>query len=518
MKQRSAACPACGGPVLFSPGTMVTVCEYCQSAVGRNDKQIEDYGKVADLVETTSRIQRGMTGKYLSKRFTVVGRVQYKHPAGGTWQEWYLAFPGGKWGWLAESQGKHHLMFQKRLKNDYRLPAFSSLDAGKTVRIVDAEFQVAEKGSARAIAAEGEIPWSFKPGAEHRFADLQNTAGSFATLEYGEQETVYVGQEIDLDTLDLRGHGWVPEEEVIAVSATQVNCPKCGGPIALRAPDQSLRVTCQNCNSMLDAESGKLSFLSTLKNPEVQILIPLGSEGTIDGVTYTIIGFMERHAMYAGRAYPWSEYLLYEPNTGFRWLVCNDRHWSFVGPVDQPLDLSNMAHSWFWYDGRTFRIYDRGQAFVRHVVGEFYWKVEVGDSARTADFIAPPRMLSFENTAGPQAAEIVASIGRYITAEELETAFDVKELPRPWGVGPIQPKAKFPIGIFVLWVVFLGVLIRTQMAYDSNYFGKSADPWLCFYGILAISTVPIAIMIYRYSFEVSRWKDSDYSPYASDDD
>jgi hypothetical protein len=164
MKQRSAACPACGGPVLFSPGAVVTVCDYCQSAVGRKDKKIEDYGKVSDLVQTSSRIRRGMTGKFRSKRFSIVGHVQYQHPAGGVWDEWYLAFPGGKWGWLAESQGKTHLMFERRLRRDYKLPAFESLDAGQTVRVVDVEFQVAEKGVALAGAAEGEIPWPFFPG------------------------------------------------------------------------------------------------------------------------------------------------------------------------------------------------------------------------------------------------------------------------------------------------------------------------------------------------------------------
>jgi hypothetical protein len=517
MKQRSAACPACGGPVLFSPGAVVTVCDYCQSAVGRKDKKIEDYGKVSDLVQTSSRIRRGMTGKFRSKRFSVVGHVQYQHPAGGVWDEWYLAFPSGKWGWLAESQGKTHLMFERRLRRDYKLPAFESLDAGQTVRVVDVEFQVAEKGVALAGAAEGEIPWPFFPGAEHRFADLQNTAGAFATFEYGESQTMYIGEEIDLDTLDLQGHGWDPSEEVITVSATQLNCPKCGGPIALRAPDQSLRVTCQNCNSMLDVESGKLAFLKTLREPEVQVLIPLGSEGTIDGVTYTLIGFMERHAMYNGRAYPWSEYLLYEPKAGFRWLVYNDRHWSFVSPVDKPLDISRMARSNVRYDGDNFRIYDRGQAHVRHVLGEFYWKVEVGNSVRTADFISPPRMISFENSAGQESAEIIASVGRYMTTDEVESAFGIQKLPRPWGIGPIQPAPRFHYGFFISWIVFIAVMVGVFTKYVTvQRGGGGSDPWLLFYGILFLSAVPIGIMVYKYSIEVNRWKDSDYNPYASD--
>ena len=107
MKRRGTVCPACGGPVEFQIGSAaVTICEFCNSAVARTDKKIEDYGKVADLVETDTRLRRGYSGRFNKKRFQVVGRVQYSHPAGGVWDEWYLAFPGDRWGWLAYAQGK----------------------------------------------------------------------------------------------------------------------------------------------------------------------------------------------------------------------------------------------------------------------------------------------------------------------------------------------------------------------------------------------------------------------------
>ena len=50
-----ANCPACGGPVTFTVGTsLVTICPYCHSAVGRGDRGLESLGKVADLVTTES--------------------------------------------------------------------------------------------------------------------------------------------------------------------------------------------------------------------------------------------------------------------------------------------------------------------------------------------------------------------------------------------------------------------------------------------------------------------------------
>ena len=75
---------------------------------------------------------------------------------------------------------------------------------------------------------------------------------------------------------------------------------------------------------------GKLALLQTLQQKKVKPLIPLGSVGDFGGKKYTVIGFMERYAKYAGKTYPWTEYLMYNRETGFRWLVCNESHghWS----------------------------------------------------------------------------------------------------------------------------------------------------------------------------------------------
>jgi len=54
-----------------------------------------------------------MTGSYRNKAFHVTGRVQYKHPSGALWNEWYLSFPGERWGWLAEAQGNDEKIREK---------------------------------------------------------------------------------------------------------------------------------------------------------------------------------------------------------------------------------------------------------------------------------------------------------------------------------------------------------------------------------------------------------------------
>ena len=501
----------------FSIGAVVSVCDFCQSAIARTDKSVEDYGKVADLVETSSRLRRGLTGTFNKKHFTVAGHVQYRHPAGGVWDEWYLAFPGGKWGWLAEAQGKTYLMFQRKLTSQITLPSFDDMDVGQVVKLGDSEFTVMERSTAESLAAEGEIPWAFRSGADHRFADLEGPDGVFATFEYSREPSAYVGKQISLDDLGLQGQGWELEDEDIKVDASNLNCPNCGGPLSLRAPDQTLRVTCQNCNSLLDADNGKLTYLKTIKKKEqIRPTLPLGKEGTLFGTKYTVIGFLRRYATYAGKMYPWDEYLLYEPNVGFRWLVYNDRHWSFVAPTKQQIKSRPQSTKQITYDGDSFRLYDRGTAYVRYVLGEFYWKVEAGEKVRTADFIAPPRMLSFEWSDTEKSQEMIASEGVYVPTEMIEKSFGLKNLPRSFSVGVIQPGPSFGAGVFLLWPAFIVVLMIIYGAFAKTGASRGSDPWLCFYGILFVSAIPAAIIGYRIAFEMKRWEDSDYSPYATE--
>ena len=515
MKRRTAACPSCAAPIEFKVGTsLVTVCEFCQSAIARVDRKVEDHGKVADLIETNSPLRRGLTGKFGRKQFSIFGRVQYAHPAGGTWNEWYLAFPGGKWGWLAESQGKLYLMFQRQLSSSIRLPDYEALEVGKVVRLGKSEFTVTEKGSATAATAEGDIPWNFRPGAKHVFADLSGPDGTFATFEYGDRPAAYVGKEVSLESLQLDGLAQVYEESKIIVPAVQLNCPQCAGPLLLHAPDSTERVTCQNCNSMLDASNGKLEYFATLKNQEkLPILILLGSQGTLFGDDYLVIGFLRRFALYEGSTYPWSEYLLYNQNIGYRWLIHNDGHWAFAEPA--PGHLTRSGNS-VQYDGDNFAVYDRGTAYVRSVMGEFYWRVEVGETVRTSDYIAPPRMLSFEWSETGDSEEMNVTLGTYLLHEDVEQAFGVTDLRRPWSVGVIQPRPDVGFGVFGLWLVFIALIVVIHVAFSKPGSTVGSDPWMMFYAILFVSLIPVGILAYFYSFEAKRWQDSDYSPYASE--
>ncbi|MCM2371480.1 DUF4178 domain-containing protein [Aporhodopirellula aestuarii] len=531
LKKKGAPCPNCGGPVEFRfGGTMVTVCEFCHSAIARKDRDIELIGKVSDLVETDSVLHLGSTGSYRGKPFECVGRVQYQHSAGGFWDEWYLRLPGDKMAWLADAQGQLHMTFPREIRKRMQVPEFDHLEVGKAVSLGDNQLVVTEKGTAKAYAAQGEIPWAFRPGDDHVYADLRGEGDWFATFEYdskddGAHKRLSVGKTISLDELNLTPPAVEPLESdsVRRVATVNLNCPQCGGPLDLRTPDQTKRVGCPNCGALLDADAGKLRILKTLDDRQLHPVIPLGSAGRfqcpdkLSNHEFTVIGCMERYALYEGTVYPWFEYLLHNPEIGFRWLVQNDRHWSFVEPIESnpPVRLPSKVT----FDGRSYRIYDRGTAYVRSCMGEFYWKVNQGDKVTTSDYICPPYMISYELSKTKDAEELNISHGVYLTVDEIEQAFGLKNITRPWGVGVIQPSPPIHYGVWLSWLLFMGFITMIHVLGDSLFTLPTQlgpDPWMWFYAMIFVSIVPIGILVFKYSFEVSRWKDSDYSPYRSE--
>ncbi len=518
MKTRAAACPSCGGSVEFRISTsLVTVCPYCNCVVARGDKTVADHGRVADLVETTSPVVLGSTGTFHEKRFEVIGRVQYQHPAGGVWDEWYLSFTNGLMGWLAEAQGKRYLTFEKKLKSNVDVPQHDTLTPGHNIVLGSrGTFTVGEVGIAKTGSAQGEIPWSFVPNRPHRFVDLHTENGGFATLDYNASPVrLFIGHEVSLAEIGLSAGGWTggdPEDSIRRVAAVVLNCPHCAGALELKAPDQTQRVGCPHCNSLLECDHGKLEYLQSLNTRRVKPVIPLGSVGTIRKVEYTVIGFMERFAVWEGTTFPWTEYLLYAADGSFRWLVCNKKHWSFVEPVAP--NQATESHKIARYKGTAYQLYDRGTAQVRYVVGEFYWKVTVGDTVKTADYISPPSMLSFEVTNDGDNQELNVSLGTYITPDELMTAFKVKKIEQPFGVGTIQPRPDSG-GVYPLWVLFGLAMTLIYFALDRLML-KSVDTGFFQIMLGLISIIPIGTMFYLHSFEAQRWRDSDHSPYSSD--
>lgn len=444
MSVLQASCPSCAGPIEFTAGsTIVLVCPFCRSAVARTDRGVADLGKVAEIVESGSPLKLGLKGTYRGERFELTGRAQIKHELGGTWDEWYATFSKGWLGWLAEAQGRFYLTFYQPLPQGTTLPSFEGLQLGQQVPEIPnpTPLMVQEKGTATSVAAEGEIPYKLTPGERSNYADLAGKDNAFATVDYSmDPPWVFVGSQVTLDEIGL-GDARPTEREARRVSSAAMGCPNCGGPLALQVPDKTERVTCPNCDSLLDVNQGNLTYLHALKPPAdaPAFVAPIGATGTFPGdVKFKIIGAVARSVTIEGIKYFWHEYLLYNPSIGFRWLVHSDNHWNFVelvnvAEVAPPEYVGKSARA--TYNGTSFSAFQDAAATVEYVKGEFYWRVEQGETVRAVDYVAAPMMLSQEVSQG----EINWSVGTYMPVADVEKAFGITDLPKPWGVGPNQP-------------------------------------------------------------------------------
>jgi len=522
---RQAPCPACGAPVEFKvSASLVTICPYCTSVIARGDKKLEDHGKVADLVETQSPLKLGLKGRFRGKPFRLVGRVQYNHSAGGVWDEWYAQFPNSKWGWLSEAQGRFYMTFRPKNRDTSWIPPLDTLQAGETAKLKGDTFTVAEVGQGTIAGAEGDIPYSFAPGEEHTFADLYGTDGQFASLDYSDETggggtAAFFGWQVSLAEIGFAGLQ-AEKKAPTLIDAKQVACPNCAGALTLQLPDETQRVGCPYCNSLLDCTDGNLEYLQTLKK-KVSPLIELGSKGTLDGTEFTLIGFMQRSVRYDIRYY-WTEYLLYHPERGFCWLVNSNDHWSFVESVS-PASVHDYKTS-ASYDGKSFKLFERAIARVETVLGEFYWKVESGEEAAIRDLIAPPFTLSIERSmemagegetdrAKLNLGEVNMSLGTYTPHEVIEQAFGLSSLPRGFKVAPNQP---LPCDrrIYGLWMLVLGILFVVYLM--ATMIKDKPDGWLVVWAMFLASVIPIGAWMVNNTFNVKRWSDSDFSPYTTE--
>ena len=173
-----------------------------------------------------------------------------------------------------------------------------------------------------------------------------------------------------------------------------LSCPNCGGSIALRAAGASVSLICEYCGSTLDAASPDLAVIVKAREAMMRPEIALGTRATLRGVQWEVVGFLER----TDGESPWSEYLLFNPYVGYAFLVDDGRRFSLGRLLDQT-PRSDWTH--LNLDGADMeRFGTEYTARVTFVVGEFYWRVAVGEEVRIVDHVRPGVMLSCEKAEG----------------------------------------------------------------------------------------------------------------------
>lgn len=220
-----------------------------------------------------------------------------------------------------------------------------------------------------------------------------------------------------------------------------VQCLACAGPIALRGFGAIQRVVCPACGSVLRPEdSGALALLVKAAREHRTSALPLHARGQLAGATWEIIGICWRAT--PGGAWPWQEFLLYNPYRGYRWLVytVHDGHWSLGQAITGAPKIVAGKHHATLHRGRRYRHFSGADAIVTYVEGEFPWQVQVGDRAHVDDFVAPPWGISIEESGGADGLELSRTLHHHLDPDEVWRAFARPgKPPKSRGVGMLAP-------------------------------------------------------------------------------
>lgn len=410
----------------------MAVCEYCRSTLVRTDLALENVGRMAELMDDPTLVQLGVQGVFRGQHFTVIGRIQLQYPQ-GLWNEWHILFDNQRAGWLGEASGQYTVSFQA--PSNQPIPARGKLAPGEKVELAGHFFTVTDIEDGHCVAGEGELPFRVGGGFPASSVDLRSGRG-FATIDYSEDPPLlFVGESVEFTDLRLKGLRGAPT--LGKAHAGTLRCTSCGSPLSLSAPGVK-SIACGSCHAILDAEAPNLKILSRFScRMKIVPVIPLGTEGRFEEGVFRVIGFMERGTTGPLR-YGWREYLLHNPGLGFRWLTESDGHWSWVKPLafNPTPTRDHSGHHALLYDGTVYRHFSSAKAEASYVVGEFYWKVKVGESVLVSDYTHPPRLISEEKSKN----EVVWSLAEYLDAAKVRSALGLeKELIKPKGVAANQP-------------------------------------------------------------------------------
>ena len=441
--------------------SIVAVCGFCKSTLVRQGVDVENVGRQAELLEDASPIRIGTQGSHRGDGFTVVGRIQFRYEA-GVWNEWYVLFGGSKGAWLSDASGEYLITY---LVPPQPVPHIKNVKPGDTVRLAGdkwyaGEYAVTHIDEGEVVAGEGELPFRFTAGWKSTVVDLRGEGARFATIDYSEDPPLlYAGEKLPFDAFKFIGLR-DPEQGGTFTQGTALafKCGGCGAPLEKHIATTEV-MACGTCGTVSDVTGNAATLVqkNELNAKKFAPLIPLGTVGTWKGVRYEVVGYMRRGVTVDGELYEWSEYLLHNLERGYAWITEYDGHFNFVHNAAE-IPKKGGQHSakpTLKYLGRTFQHFQKAQAKVRYLNGEFYWKVKVGDSAECSDYVAPPLMLSSEKTG----KEISWSVGEYFDAPVIWQAFGLKtKPPKPKGVAANQPSPHAGrVGRY--WLAFLAFVL-----------------------------------------------------------
>jgi len=419
---QKVSCPSCGGEVSFrSSASVMAVCEYCQSTLLKDADSVRNIGKMSDVLEDFSPLQITTSGVYQGRNFSLVGRIQLRYDA-GMWNEWYALFDDGSAGWLSDASGQYVFTINEALDGDN--PAFEGIRPGMPLRHRGATFFASDVRTAQCVGGEGELPIRVGSGWQAKVADFRG-GHRFLTLDYSDSATpqLYAGQAVTLEGLRCQ---LLRDDDGVEQSANRfrgklqaLDCPSCGSSIKY-VKGMASHLLCPSCHAQVDCSTDKVQVLRKADElSEITTSVGLGDAATINGSKYEVIGLMQCGTTYDSESWTWVEYLLFNANKGFVWLVESSEGWDSVAVLNE---WPSYAGGDISLSGDSYAKSDEYEAHVLYAAGAFNWRVSVGDRNHVIEYKRGGRTLTSESNAN----EIVWSAGRRVQPAQIAQWFGRK--------------------------------------------------------------------------------------------
>lgn len=225
----------------------------------------------------------------------------------------------------------------------------------------------------------------------------------------------------------------------------RIDCPHCGSVITLYDPAGSEFCVCGFCQTYFQFVNEVPKIIKTLSPPVLKPTIPLGAEGILQGISFKVIGYVEKDE--GDNNYPgWREYILYNYETGYAILSEYNGYWNLIFDKAYLPNLENVAYGngYVVYDGFEYKLFHKYTPKLRSCLGEFDWDV-VSERVKTSEFIAPPYIIARETGIGTKRKEINHYLGEYLEGEVIAKAFklDVDILPAKIDIISNQPSTAY---------------------------------------------------------------------------
>lgn len=221
-------------------------------------------------------------------------------------------------------------------------------------------------------------------------------------------------------------------------SPEQINCPKCNSEITLYDPEGSEFFACGFCHDYFQFVDDTPVRIKTLGPAALKPLIPLGTVGILQGISFKLIAYIEKDE--GNTTYPgWREYVLYNYEIGYAILSEYDGHWNLIFDKKHLPDLEKVVYtsSQVVYEGYAYKLFHHYSPRVRSLIGEFDWDI-VKERVKVSEFVAAPYIVSREASIGTKKKTVDYYLGEYQEPEVIAEAFKLEINLFPTKIGTIS--------------------------------------------------------------------------------